>query len=271
MSTPSFNWITFLLGFAIALWIALVLLFVIPDDDPPTLATACHAAGCSSCCGGKTIAFRNRTLWISAGDDREYCTNNDNGGGYIEDNGGGYVDDNGGGYIDDNGGGYIDDNGGGYVDDGWPRVPAPTSEELARARDTEEFQCRSNDNGGGYIEDTTRRSVALPIPNDNRFACWRDPGHNASVVRTEESGGVTVYRRVRFDKYQNVVLLDEVSVGDVNDLVFPGNNGLTDDFLFCMVPLTTEAGNAGVVSVTNHARILQKTGQCVVPAAVCNP
>lgn len=228
---PPFNWTTFLLGFAIALWIALLVLFLLPDNDEPAPAPACPIAGCYGCCGFPPIGGP-RTLWFPPGDDRYYCTNNDNGGGYVE----------------DNGGGYVDDNGGGYVEDSSPRSPAPTSTELGGSeRGIEEFQCRANDNGGGYVEDASRRSVTLPMPNTIDYACWVDGAKNATVLRIEGTGGATTYTRIRLDRRRNIVLLNEVA-GVVNPVVAGVD---TEEYLYCMV-----------ATATSQPIIINKTGQC---------
>ncbi|MEO1203509.1 MAG: hypothetical protein AAFX10_12430, partial [Pseudomonadota bacterium] len=156
MSDPSspFNWLTFLLGFAIALWLAIVVLFALPDDGPETPVEERPANP------GQVVARPIRKpikpMWIREGDEPMFCTNTDAGGGYVEDGGGGYVDDG--------GGGYVDDGGGGYVDDGAPRSPAPSKKHAGVFRATNTYHCETNDGGGGYVEDHTGRSVTQPMP-----------------------------------------------------------------------------------------------------------
>ena len=221
MSPSPFNWLAFLLGFAIALWIAVVLLFILPQqdsappDDRPVYAQPPSQANRPA-----------RAYWIPSGDDVVYCTNNDAGGGYVEDAGGGYVDDVGGGYVDDVGGGYVDDN--------TPRTPAPSKDHGGVFRESQEYHCETNDVGGGYVEDMASRSVAQPMPAAARFVCWKDAVGNAAVLRTEGDAGSETYWRIKLSKNQHVVLYDTVDPAG-SAVEIPEANRVEGSYLFCMV------------------------------------
>ena len=157
----SFSWLSFLLGLAIGLWIAIVVLFLTDQND--------H----SHCCvGGGPIHVPPYPgyddAWVPGGDDEYYCTNNDEGGAIVMDEGGAIVMDEGGAIVMDEGG----------------HVPAPDSsgDQLGRDRQFEEFRCTSNDEGGAIVMDRADRRVVVAMPNDYPSArCGRRNGH-ATVV-----------------------------------------------------------------------------------------
>ncbi|MGB5734936.1 MAG: hypothetical protein WBM40_10910, partial [Thiohalocapsa sp.] len=211
MSPSPFNWLAFLLGFAIALWIAVVLLFIVPKEDPASPEDRPVYAQPPSQASRPVGA-----LWVPNGDDAVFCTNNDAGGGYVEDAGGGYVEDV--------GGGYVDDVGGGYVDDTTPRTPVPSKDFGDVYRDLKEYHCETNDVGGGYVEDMGSRSVAQPMQAKATFFCWKDALGNATVLRTEGEGNARAYWRIKLSKNQKVVLYDMVEPAAGSAVGIPAAN-----------------------------------------------
>jgi len=227
MSPSPFHWLAFLLGFAIALWIAIVLLFILPAEEPPPAAATCIT------CGGAQPGGRpprpEGPHWIPPGGDSYFCTNTDGGGGYVEDAGGGYVEDGGGGYVEDGGGGYVEDNA--------PRTPAPSDDHgnLQQPRGERDYHCETNDGGGGYVEDSASRSVAQPMLPESRYKCWKDPVGNAVVLRAETVESDTTYTRVRLNRNQNVVLYDPVTPDTGNLVDLPGDVSSIGRYAYCMV------------------------------------
>ncbi len=248
--TPPFNWLTFLLGFAIALWVALVVLLLLPENEAPSQPVACVSCGGAH---GARLPTRpqKRPLWIEAGSETYYCSNTDAGGGYVEDSGGGYVDDAGGGYVDDGGGGYVDDAGGGYVDDNAPRAPVPSRNHGKVDRGEKEYHCETNDSGGGYVEDSGGRSVTQPMLRLGSFLCWKDPAGNAVVVQSNTMTANTTYQRAKINRYQRAELYDYVQPNAANLVTVQASYAGLDRFVYCMV-------------TKNHASayILDREGTC---------
>ena len=249
----SFDWLTFLLGFAIALWIAIVVLFLLPDDghEQPATVVTC---GSGNCGGRPGPLYRPGPLWIPPGGDSYFCTNRQDGGGYVEDAGGGPVQDAGG-YVED-GGGYVEDAGG-YVEDTAPRSPAPSDDHLAGSREPHEYHCETNNDGGGYVEDKTGRSVTVPMRTDGSFFCWKDGLGNAVVLRSEvtiEAGGATsiLYYRTRLNRTQELVLLDGESPAAPDLIGLPAQPPELPSYVYCMVP---DSGD--------EPSIINRGGDCV--------
>ncbi|MGI9235774.1 MAG: hypothetical protein ACR2QZ_00160 [Woeseiaceae bacterium] len=213
MSPPpgSFSWLSFLLGFAIALWAALVLLFILPEDDSP-------AAACPSCCcqgpgwPGPT-PIPDWPLTIPSGNEPYTCANNDNGGGVVK----------------DNGGGVVKDNGGGVVKDGVPQIPAPTDDTLGDDRELDEFQCDLNDNGGGVVKDSGNdRHVVVPMKKDDDLYCANILGY-ASVLKKDGSDFILL----SYDSNGDPIELGSPT-DTANKVQFPpGETG--DGWAFCSV------------------------------------
>lgn len=210
----SFSWLSFLLGFAIALWLALVLLFVLPENDEP-------AASCPSCCCGGWPGpgpIPDLPLHIPSGNEPYTCANNDNGGGVVK----------------DNGGGIVKDNGGGVVKDGVPQIPAPTDDTLGNDRGVEEFQCDLNDNGGGVVKDSgTDRDVVVPMKKDDELHCANILGY-ATVLKEDGSDFILI----SYDEDGN-----EIEHGDTtlttDKVQFPASD-TGDGWAFCSVaPMDT--------------------------------
>ena len=226
---PPFEWHTFLLGFAIALWVAIVVLFVLPSADEPPTVLHCSSGSCG---GSSRPLFPDGPLWIPEGGDSYYCTNRQDGGGYVEDAGGGPVQDAGG-YVED-AGGYVEDAGG-YVEDTSPRSPAPSDDHDGVVREQWEYHCETNNDGGGYVEDKAGRDVTMPMRTDGRFICWKDGLNNAVVLRAEGTGTDTAYYRTQINRHQDLILLGGENP-DANDLVMlPNQPPELDTYVFCMV------------------------------------
>lgn len=238
MTTPTnpFNWLTFLLGFAIALWLALVVLFILPDDD--------QAAACPSCCcqgsGWPHPTYPpDWPLYIPSGNEAYTCANNDNGGGVVQ----------------DNGGGIVQDNGGGIVQDGIPQIPAPTEDTLGtdNERDPEEFQCDTNDNGGGVVQDAqTLRLVVVPMQKDDTLFCANSLGY-ASVLKEDGSDFILM----SYDSDGNPVELG--SAADTSNKVrFPASEA-GDGWAFCTV----------APDHTSAPEIVDDGNQCIAKLGGC--
>lgn len=249
----SFAWLTFFVGFAIALWIAVVVLFILPSDDEQSPVVVHCSSG--QCPGQRPIRLPG-PLWIPPGGDSFYCTNRQDGGGYVEDAGGGPVND-GGGYVED-AGGYVEDAGGyvedagGYVEDTAPRSPAPSTDHENVDRGTWEYHCETNNDGGGYVEDKTGRDVTVPMRTNGRFLCWKDGLNNAVVLRAEEQAGTTRYFRTRLDRHQNLTLLDGEEPNATDLVALPNQPPELDTYVYCMVAKPASAPS-----------ILTKGGDCV--------
>ena len=204
-----FNWLTFLLGFAIALWLALVLLFILPDDDVPV-------AACPSCCCGGPIdrPFPKPPLHIPSGNEPYTCANNDNGGGVVK----------------DNGGGIVKDNGGGTVKDGVPIIPAPTNETLGVDRKIGQFECAVDDNGGGVVKDWSKnkRDAVVPMKKDDNLYCAEITGY-AKVLKKE----VDDFIWVSYDRDGELVRRQSTNLTS-NKVQFPPDE-TGDGWAFCSV------------------------------------
>jgi len=209
------SWTSFLLGFAIALWIAIVILFLMPDDDVAPVS-ACPVTGC--CCGdGGSGSQDDDPVWIPSGPELYTCANNDNGGGFVQ----------------DNGGGHVQDNGGGLVQDGAPLVPAPTPITLGENRGHHEFSCETNDNGGGFVQDGAQRSVVVPMERGPNFYCRRNNGHATTLMK--QANGT--YRIMWYDIHHNRNTLP-IDIADPTPRV-QSPTAAGDGFDFCTVPIKT--------------------------------
>lgn len=236
MTTPSnyFSWLSFLLGFAIALWIALVLLFNIGDDDEP------QAGACSSCCCQSPGWPQPRPvgpLYVPSGNEPYTCANNDNGGGVVQ----------------DNGGGVVQDNGGGIVQDGVPKTPAPTDDTLGSIRGEKDFECGTNDNGGGIVQDSgSGRLVVLPMQKDDSLYCANILGY-ASVL--QDDGGT--FKLISYDSDGNPYEVGS-PVDTANKVQFPtAETGA--DWAFCTV----------APDQLSDPQIVDEDNQCIVKPGGC--
>lgn len=174
MSNNNFNWTTLLAGLAIGLWIAVVALFLIPQQlDREYVVVSGDPGG--------TYAGRAKTLWIPSGDGVYRCTNNDHGGGVVEDHGRGNVEDHGRGNVEDHGRGNVEDHGGGNVEDGAAHVPAPLED-----RDYQEYWCDLNRYGGPMVRARDGRVITVAMPVQGDFICSRDINGNAVVTDTQD-------------------------------------------------------------------------------------
>lgn len=231
-----FSWLSFLLGFAIALWIALVLLFILPDDDAP-------AASCPSCCCQGPgwpwpTPIPDRPLLIPSGNEPYTCANNDNGGGVVQ----------------DNGGGVVQDNGGGVVQDGIPKVPAPTDDTLGGDRGIGQFKCGTNaDNGGGVVQDTgSDRFVVVPMRKDDQLHCANILGY-AWVLK--DDGGDFIL--ISYDSAGDPIELGS-PVDTSNKVQFPADQ-TGDGWAFCSVtPIDT-----------SEPEIVDADNQCIAKPSGC--
>ena len=231
MTTPSnyFSWLSFLLGFAIALWIALVLLFNIGDDDEP------QAVACSGCCchgsGGWPQPSPDGPLYIPSGNEPYTCANNDIGGGIVQ----------------DIGGGIVQDIGGGIVQDGVPQTPVPTSDTLGSNRGEKDFECGTNDIGGGIVQDSgSGRSVVLPMQRDDSLYCANILGY-ASVL--QDDGGT--FNLISYDKDGNLYEVGS-PVDTANKVQFPSAE-TGAEWAFCTV----------VPDQLSDPKIVDQDNQCI--------
>lgn len=235
--TPgSFSWLSFLLGFAIGLWLALVLLFILPDNDAP-------AATCPSCCcqGPGWPLPQPPPDWplhIPSGNEPYTCANNDNGGGVVQ----------------DNGGGVVQDNGGGTVQDGIPKIPAPTDDTLeGDDRDIEEFDCDTNDNGGGVVQDSdTLRLVVVPMRKDDQLHCANILGY-AWVLKEDGSDFILI----SYDSNGDPVELG--SPVDASDRVQYPSVETGDGWAFCTVAPEDDS----------DPQIVDEDNQCIAKLGGC--
>ncbi len=162
-------------GLAIGLWVAVVVLFLLPEREHNIHVTV----------SAEGVQSSLRTLWIPSGDDVYRCSNNDHGGGLVEDHGRGSVDDHGRGSVDDHGRGSVDDHGGGVVEDGAAHVPAPTKDLLGETRGYQEFWCDLNDYGGPVVRHRDGRVVAVAMPaetDDGKYQCAKDLNGDAVIL-----------------------------------------------------------------------------------------
>ena len=202
MSNSNFDWTSFLLGFAIALWIALVVLFLTKDDE-----TTSHTHPTQ-------IVSVGTPLWVPSGDQAYMCTNNDQGGGIVI----------------DQGGGIVEDQGGGVIEDGAPKVPVPTSAQLGVGvtRGYHEYQCSPNDQGGGIVEDSTGRTVAVGMPADTQYDCRVTTENDAVVVDNITNKPI--------DIDQGGGIVEDQGGGIVVDTGIPPVSGQTGvGLVYCMV------------------------------------
>jgi len=167
------KWTTFLAGLAIGLWIAVVVLFLIPQKDEPRYVVVSGVSG-------STIAG-SKTLWLPSGDGVYRCTNNDHGGGVVEDHGRGVVEDHGGGTVEDHGGGTVEDHGGGNVEDAAAHVPAPVKD-----RGYQQYWCDLNKRGGPVVKERDGRTIAVGMPVNGKYHCMKDSSGNALVVDVDK-------------------------------------------------------------------------------------
>ena len=228
-------------GLAIGLWIAVVILFLLPERKQNIHVTV-SADGMQSSL---------RTLWIPSGDDVYRCSNNDHGGGLVEDHGRGSVDDHGRGSVDDHGRGSVDDHGGGVVEDGAAHVPAPTKDLLGDSRSYQEFWCDLNDSGGPVVRHRDGRVVAVAMPaktDDKEYKCGKDLNGDA-VIMYEGDDGTMYVAEVDHGGVMNDHGRGSVDDSGVRKTPAAGVNGCTQsencndvspyltgaDFVYCMV------------------------------------
>lgn len=196
------KWFIYLfVGLAIGLWVAVAVLFLIPEREKTIHVTV----------SGDGMLSPDRTLWIPGGDDVYRCSNNDHGGGLVEDHGRGTVDDHGRGSVDDHGRGSVDDHGGGVVEDGAAHVPAPTKDLLGDSRAYQEFWCDLNDYGGPVVKHRDGRTVAVALPIGKDYKCAKDLNGDAMAV-SEKDGELFL---VEVDHGGGVV--DDHGRGSVDD------------------------------------------------------
>jgi hypothetical protein len=238
MSPPPgfFSWLSFLLGFAIALWLALVLLFILPDNDAPP-ATTCP----SCCCQGPgwpwPTPIPDWPLYIPSGNEPYTCANNDNGGGVVQ----------------DNGGGVVQDNGGGTVQDGVPMIPSPTFDTLGGHREIGQFQCETNDNGGGVVQDSgNARFVVVPMRKDDQLHCANILGL-ASVLKEDGSN----FRLISYDSSGDPIELGS-PVDPSNRVQYPSSE-TGDGWAFCTVA-PSDLSDPEIVDENNQC--VDKPGGC---------
>ena len=238
MPTPPgpFHWLTFLLGFAIALWLALVLLFILPDDGVPV-------AACPSCCcqGPIDPPTPRPPLHIPSGNEPYTCANNDNGGGVVK----------------DNGGGVVKDNGGETVKDGVPIIPAPTDETLGADREIGQFECAVDDNGGGVVKDwfKSKRDAVVPMKKDEDFYCANIAGY-AKVLEKVGSN----FNWVSYDRNGDVVNRGSTTLTS-NKVQFPPSE-TGDGWAFCSVN-PDELSDPEIVDDDN--KCIATDGGCIEP------
>lgn len=225
----SFNWLAFLLGLAIGLWISVVVLFLIDIDD--------HNHCCGS--GGTTIITYpvGNDAWVPGGDGGYYCTNDDEGRAIVVDEGGAIVADEGGAIVVDEGGAIVVDEGGAIVADagGFPPAPGPDGGQLGRDREYEEFECETNDEGGAIVADRAGRVAVTSMPNS--FASEQCIRVNGNAVVVNEEGEPIV-----IDEGGEIVPdeggasdADETADGD-DDQDLPDDAPKSDtDLAYCMV------------------------------------
>lgn len=235
---------------AIGLWLAVVILFLLPEREHKVHVTVSADGSLSSL----------RTLWIPSGDDVYRCSNNDHGGGLVEDHGRGSVDDHGRGSVDDHGRGSVDDqgrgpvddHGGGVVEDGAAHVPAPTRTLLGDSRGYQEFWCDLNDYGGPVVKHRDGRVVAVAMPaksSDRQYQCGKDLNGDAVILYKGQDNKMYM---AQVDHGGGIV--DDQGRGPVDDSGMrspppPNANGCTGsencegvrpdligaDFVYCMV------------------------------------
>lgn len=228
----SFSVAAFLLGLAIGLWLAIVVLFLIDFDDDD-----CYTCGG----GGSTIITYplSDEVWIPGGDGGYYCTNDDEGSAIVIDEGSAVVADEGGAIVIDEGGAIIIDEGSAVVADNGGFVPAPGSDQLGRDRDFEEFHCDTNDEGGAVVADRSGRIVVVGMPNEYPSErCIRVNGNAVAIdeddvpVHVDEGGAVIA------DEGGAVVADASADPGDDEELGDDAPESDTD-LAYCMVATAT--------------------------------
>lgn len=228
----TFNWLSFLLGLAIGLWISVVGLFLMDrgndcDCGPP----------------GTTVnTYQSQNYaWIPGGDGAYYCANNDEGGAIVLDEGGAIVVDEGGSIIVDEHGVISVDEGSAIVVDNGGFLPAPNSsaEQLdnEEGRGFEVFRCATNDEGGAIIVDSAGRIVVVSMSaDDDPDRCVRD-NTDARVrndagqpVQIDEGGAVVV------DEGGSVVVDAADAEGTLSTSSLPdGDPHSNSPLVYCMV------------------------------------
>ena len=234
----SFNWLSFLLGLAIGLWISVVILFLIDDDS--------HDQCCGA--GGTTIITipTENDAWVPGGDGDYYCTNDDQGGAIVIDQGGAIVQDQGGAIVIDQGGAIVQDQGGAIVQDngGFAPAPGPDGDQLSRDRDYEEFRCKINDQGGAIVQDRAGRDAVVSMPNS--FAseqCVRVNGNAVVVNETGERVEIDEGGAIVVDQGGAIVSDESADAGDDQALGASAPHSDTD-LAYCMV---AEANSTPIV------------------------
>lgn len=226
------DWKDFLLGFAIALWIAIVVLWIHGEGDDDA-GDSC----CPNCCSGTVFPggpYFQTPLWIPAGTAPYFCLNDDAGGLYVADGGGFYVADSGGFYVADGGGFYVADAGGSYVADDSSESPAPDDGDLGgNPRPYQGYQCDRNDGGGSYVADASNRPTTVPMKIEGGYLCHKTADSQALV--TTATGTPTF-----IDRLGNVVLVaDEAALNPADGIALTGTQIAavsTENWVYCMVP-----------------------------------
>jgi hypothetical protein len=232
-----FNWLAFLLGLAIGLWIAVVALFLSPFDDDD-----CNTCGGP---GGTTIITypQGDGAWVPGGDGSYFCTNNDEGGAIVIDEGGAVVADEGGAIVIDEGGAIVIDEGGAVVIDagGFVPAPGPSMTQLNRDRDFEEFACDTNDEGGAVVADRSGRIAARSMPNSYPSErCARVNGNAVVIDGTGQAIDIDEGGAVVVDEGGPVVA-DETADSEDDEELMPGAPTSDTELAYCMVATPTSA------------------------------
>ena len=227
-----FSWLSFLLGLAIGLWIAVVALFLMDSDD-----------NCDCGPSGTTIVTHpvSDEAWVPGGDGAYFCTNDDQGGAIVVDQGSAIVMDQGSSIIVDQGGAIVMDQGGAIVLDAGGHIPAPDSsdKQLNRDRDFEEFACQTNDQGGAIIVDRAGRIVVVSMPDGlDSDRCGRLNG-NATVISNDsfrievDQGGAIVV-----DSFGTINMDKSAATGEDQELPDDSPTSSTD-LDYCIVATET--------------------------------
>ncbi len=172
----SFNWLAFLLGLAIGLWLSVVVLFLVDFDDDDC---DCGPGG------GTIIAYpEGDGAWVPGGNGEYFCTNNDEGRAIVIDHGRAIVADEGRAIVIDESGRVQVDEGRAVVADagGFVPAPGPGSNQLNRDRTFEEFECDKNADGGATVASREGSITVVSMPDNSLVEhCGRLNG-NAIVV-----------------------------------------------------------------------------------------
>ena len=225
------KWVSFLIGLAIGLWIALVALFLRPIHEQQPISLTVNGMAQTQGAG-----LHAKVLWIPSGNDLYRCTNNDQGGALVEDQGGGVVEDHGAAIVDDHGAAIVDDhgaaivedNGGGNAVENAAHVPAPSSAQQSPERGYRELRCNLNKYGGPVVKHDYGRVVAVGMPLGGDYVCLSESG-NATVRRADG---------VRIDIGADGTI--NVDSGDINtdtseSVSLPGSEPGGSDLVYCMV------------------------------------